>query len=320
MNTSTTVAQARELLFQFYTPADPNSVNFLRGLNKVSARLINDGKWKGNVVPGVFDSSTGYITLPYEVQSILSVHVNGCPEVVFNEFFEYVSVGPGELRSDLHNQGLLVDMGDGWPCQRDIETANYLKFILNAPADAGKTVRIFGTSGEAGSLGEDLYDSTTGVRGMPVTLAYPSVTTNFKVQKITGLQFQSGRVGLTGLYVVTSGDDYFLSRYYPFETNPTYKRYKTQTTTQRIGLKFRRRWVQMTAETDWVYPGNLAALQLGLQALKHEETGYLEEAMNEWAAAVKWLNDELRANHGSAIFPINWAPFGPYRTTAPNAY
>jgi hypothetical protein len=320
MNTTVTVAQARELTYQFYTPENINSTKYLPGLNKVCERLINNAKYKGNVVDGVFDSSTGYVTLPLEVQSVLSVHVNGCPEVVFNEFFEYVTVGPGELRPELYNQGILIDMGDGWATQRDIVDASYLKFILNAPADAGKTVRIYGTSGEAGSLGEDLYDSSTGVRGVEVTLAYPSVTTAFKVQKITGLQFETGRVGLTGLYTTTSGDDYFLSKFYPYETKPTYKRYKTQTTNNRIGLKFRRRWIQMTAETDWVFPGNIAAIQLGLQALRHEETGYLKEAMDEWAAAMKWLNDEVRANNGSAQFPINFAPFGPYRTTAPNAY
>jgi hypothetical protein len=155
---------------------------------------------------------------------------------------------------------------------------------------------------------------------MPVTLAYPSVTTSFKVKSISALEFQGGRVGLTGLYSLTSGDDYFLSKYYPFERVPSYKRYKTQTTTKRIGMKFWRRWVQMTAETDLVFPGNLAFLQLGLQALKHEETGYLDRAMEEWAAAMKWLNDETRANQGSAQYNINFAPFGPYRSTAPNAY
>lgn len=320
MNSQLTVAQARELLYSFYTPSNAASPLFLTGLNKVCQRFINSGKWNGNVLNGVFDSSTGYITLPYEVQSVLAVTVNGCPEVIFNEFHELVTVGPGELKPELHNQGLLIDSGDGFVTQRDIIDPNYLKFIINAPADANKVVRIFGTSGEAGSLGEDLYDSTTGVRGMPLTLAYPSTTTSFKVQKLTGLQFATGRVGLTGLYVLTSGDDYFLSKYYPFEINPSYKRYKTQTTAQRIGLKYWRRWVQMTAETDWVFPGNLAALQMGLQALKHEETGYLEKAAEEWGAAFKWLNDELRANFGSAQFAINFAPFGPYRSTAPNAY
>lgn len=315
-----TVAQARELLYQFYCPENINSTKFLAGLNKVSQRGINSGKYLGNIVSGVFDSSTGYITLPYEVQSILAVTVNGCPEVIFNEFFEYVTVGPGELRSDLYNQGILVDAGDGYPTNRDIVDPNYLKFILNAPADAGKTVRIFGTSGEAGSLGEDLYDSSTGIRGMPLTLAYPSATTSFKVQKITGLQFEGGRIGLTGLYVLTDGDDYFLSKFYPFELIPSYKRYKTQTTNNRIGMKFWRKWVQMTAETDFVYPPSLAYLQLALQALKHEETGYLQEAIAEWAAAMKWLNDETRSSRGSAQFNINFAPFGPYRQTAPNAY
>lgn len=310
MNTSVTVATARALLFQYVTPGDPSSAEFLTALNLACERLIQSGKYLGSVVERVFDSSDGFITLPFDTQAILGVQIDRCPAVVFNEFHEYVQVGPGQMREELHTQGVLVDYGDGHATKKDILEANYLKFILNAPADAGKTVRVYGESGEAGSYGEEIYDSSTGIRGMLVTLAYPSVTTAFKVKKITGLEFQSGRIGLTGLYVLTTGDQRYLSNYYPFEIYPRYKRFKTQTTTKRIALKCQIRFVPMTAETDWVIPGNLGALKMELISLGLEDQNYFDKADASHARAVRLLSLEARANYGADIFTVNFQPYG----------
>lgn len=317
--TQLTVALARELLYEFYTPDDPNSAEFLPRLNKVTQRLINSGKWLGNVFDAVFDSSDGHITLPYEAQSILGVQVHRTPGVIFNEFHEYSIVGPGELRADRPTQGVLIDAGDGYATKHDILEPNYLKFILNAPADAGITVRVFGEFPDDEG-GEPIYDSTTGVQGRSVTLAYPSVTTNFKAKRINHIVFSAPRDALVGFYVLTDGDDRLLSHYLPWETIPNYKRYKTQTTTRRIGLKLQRRWVQLRYESDPVYPGNLAALQLGGQAYQHETTGYLDQANQEWATALNWLSQEARANRGAAQFAVPYAPFGPYVRTVSNAH
>lgn len=310
MNTSLTVGSSRPILYTYATPADQNSSAYIGKLNQVCARLLDMGKYVGSIVERAFDGSEGFITLPFDTEAILGVQIDRCPALVFSEFHEFIQVGPGQMREELHTQGVLVDMGDGFATKKDILEANYLKFIINAPADAGKTVRIYGESGEAGSYGEDIYDSTTGVRGMSVTLTYPSVTTNFKVKKITGLEIEAGRVGLMGLYVLTSGDDRLLSKYYPFEFYPTYKRFKTQTTTKVILLKCQVRFVPMTAETDWVIPGNIGALKFGLMALNYEDTGYEESANENWNKARSLLSLEARSKNGSDIFALNFAPYG----------
>lgn len=324
-NTSLTVAICRANLYQYATPSDINSAQFLPMLNQVCSILIESGKWKGNVIDCIFDSSTGYITLPYELQSILAVQVRNVPEVVFGEFHEFVITGPGRMKPDMQNQGLLVDCGADVPTMVSPDPLNpaTLKLTITKPADTGKSMRVYGKYPN----GDDFMDAQ-GVRGIEITSVYPSVTTTLVASYITGVELPEDRIDNWYLFGVVNGIDTLFSRYYPFETVPNYKRYLTQTIHDSassnirptIGLKCMRRFIPMQAETDFVWPGNLSALKWGLKALVHEDSGYEEEAAAEWQMAYNRLDQQTRAARGSGMMPIPFAPFGAGNRTLLNTW
>lgn len=327
MPTSTLiVSSARQQLYRFSsTPNDPTSEEFLNDLNLVCQRFIDSGKWTGNVIDCIFDSSNGYITLPYEMHSILAVCVRNCPEAVFGEFQTFSQTGPGKLKFDQQNQGLLVDWGGDVPTMvsPDPRYPATIKLTIAKPADAGKVLRIYGKH----SNGEEFVDAD-GVRGITITSVFPTVTTTLVAKEITGIELPDGRIGNWFLYGTVAGVDTLYSRYYPFETIPAYKRYITQTIQDSadsniyptIGLKCMRRFFPMTAETDFVWPDNLGALKFGLQAINYENTGNDESADICWAKGTNILNQQTRASRGSGIMPIQFAPFGPGNRTLINTW
>lgn len=323
-----TVGLARTQLYRWSsTPNDPYSSEFLNDLNLVCDRLTNYGKYRGNVVDCIFDSSDGYITLPYELRSILAVCVRNCPEVVFGEFQTYIVTGPGRLKydSDMQNQGILVDWGGDVPTMKspDPRYPATIKLTIDKAADAGKTMRIFGKHAN----GEDFVDAD-GVRGITIVSSYPTTNTTLVAKEITGVELPNGKVGNWYLYGTVDGVDTLYSRYYPFETIPVYKRYITQTIQDSadsniyptIGIKAMRRYFPMTADTDFVWPDSLGALKFGLQAINYENTGNDQSAEICWNKAKQELDEETRASRGSALMPIPFAPFGPGNRTLINTW
>ena len=324
-DTALTVALARQYLSRYIPPNE----DFLPMLNQACEILIGKGKYKGMVIDCIFDSSTGYITLPYEIQSILAVTIRHVPTVVFGEFHTYSISGPGTLRfdaeSDMQNQGILVDWGADVPTMvsPNPRTPATLKLTIAKPADAGKSMRIYGKYPN----GEDFKDAQ-GVRGIEITSVFPTVTTTLVASYITGVELPSGRIDNWYLYGTVDGTDTLFSRYYPFESIPNYKRYITQTIQDSassnirptIGLKCMRRFIPAQADTDFVWPGNISALKWALKALVHEDAGYEEKAAAEWQMAVERLDEQTRAARGSALMPIPFAPFGPGNRTLINTW
>jgi hypothetical protein len=321
-----TLGVARQQLYRFSsTPNDPTSSECANDLNLVCERFSTSGKWKGNVVDCIFDSSSGYITLPYELQSILAVCVRNCPEVVFGEFQTFITTGPGKLKFDQQNQGLLVDWGGDVPTMvsPDPRYPATIKLTIAKAADAGKVLRIYGKH----SNGEEFVDAD-GVRGITITSVFPTVTTTLVAKEITGVELPDGKIGNWYLYGTVDGVDTLYSRYYPFETIPNYKRYITQTIQDSadsniyptIGLKCLRRFFPAIADTDFLWPDSLGALKFGLQALQYENTGNDESATICWNKGFKELDDQTRASRGSGMMPIPFAPFGPGNRTLINTW
>lgn len=320
-DTALTVASSRQYLEKYIPPNE----DYLTYLNQACEILINRGKFKGAVVDCIFDSSTGYVTMPYEIQSVLAVTVRNVPETIFGEFQTYITTGPGKLKFDQQNQGLLVDWGADVPTMVSPSPQNpaTLKLTIAKAADAGKTMRIFGKYPN----GDDFVDAD-GVRGVTITSVFPTVTTTLEAAYITGVELPEDRIGNWYLYGTVDGTDTLFSRYYPFETVPNYKRYITQTIQDSassniyptIGMKCMRRFIPMTAETDFVWPGNISALKWALKALVHEDAGYEEKAESEWNMAILRMDEQTRASRGSAAMPIQFAPFGPGNRTLINTW
>lgn len=292
MDTRTTLADARAALYDLINVDDPNDPKFLRILNEVRERLITSGKWKGSIVSTVFNSSTGFITLPYDYLSVLGLTYDRCPAPVFTQFHEYVEQGPGEFDETYKWPGQLMDMGDGFATQVNIETAGVIR-VYSSAADDGDVVRLFGKYN-----GDVIYDPS-GNEGVNVTLAAPYVATTAQFSEVTGAQ-KSATSNRVYLKVWDGATETQIAEYQPNETRPMYRRYKTGEAEQAIRVICQRRYIPVVAETDWVIPGNISALRAGIRAWLFEDGSDMASADASTVRAYNFLNDEAKSSRGGA--------------------
>jgi hypothetical protein len=170
MNTRLTLADVRSILAPMVNSSNLNDPLFLQTINEVQERYINSGKWKGSIVTLRYESSTGFITMPYNYAAALALTYDRYPFPIFTEFHQYVEEGPGKVNDTLHWPGILIDLGDGFCTQADIPAAGVVR-IYSSASDNGDVVRVYGNLN-----GVTVYDSN-GNEGEAVTLAAPFVAT-----------------------------------------------------------------------------------------------------------------------------------------------
>ena len=303
MNTMLTVADARAAL-----EPDFGASGFLQILNEVCQRYIQSGKWQGAVLEVDFQNADGYVSLPYEFESVLAATYDKAPVQTYTQFHTYVINGPGEVQQSLNWPGVLIDLGDGFATASNIQTTGVLKIVTDA-ADNGKTIRLFGLD----QNGLQIFGSD-GVPGELVTCTAPFVNTTHQFSVVTGIQATPDpAVVMTKFWSLYDAGNNLLSTYYPGESRPTYRRYQTNQADKAIRLICQRRFIPMRNESDWVIPGNIPALRSGFWAWKFENGSDVQMAEGAWNKGLSWLNNEAKSSRGGAIPStsfINWGIMG----------
>jgi len=303
MNTRLTVADVRAALA-------PDFPDFnLSTLNEVREKFYNSGKWKGLVLEVDFPSSDGYITLPYEFESVLCTTYDRVPVMTYTQFHTYQINGPGELDRALRWPGFLVDLGDGYATQIDIKTAGTLRVVTDA-ADNGKFIRINGLN----QNGQPVF-SPDGTIGEVVTCTAPYVTTTNQFSAVTGIQASPDPliVMQKGWTLYSNGDSAIIGTYYPGESRPLYRRYQTSQAEKKIRLLCQRRFIPVRNESDWVIPGNISALRAGYWAWQFQNGSDVAQAENSFATGLNLLNQEAKTLRGGATPGtafVNWYAMG----------
>lgn len=268
-------------------------------INQATERLVNSGKWVGNITSAVFLGANGYIVLPRHLISVLGAVFDRCPMPTFSQWHQYVETGPGFPHEIKNMRGKLVDEGAGFCTQISIESGNPGAIVVysNSP-DNGITVRIFGIDA---ATGREVIDAD-GLPGEAVELGSPSVTTLNQFSVMTGFSkpITKGRVRLA---VNGSLGEYQIAEYEPSETNPRYRRYQVGETDKAIRVLCQRKFVPVYNESDWVHPGNFGAIKEMIRCIHYEDNTDAENAAISEARAIKFLNDEARAFRGGQKMP-----------------
>lgn len=304
-DTSTTVATARAAL-EIYVPN--GAAEFIPKINQVLERLAYIGKYRGNILSVVFPAHTGYITLPPAYAAILAGSYDRWPVEIASLWQPYFELG---WCDPIQAQGFnlrLQDLGDGFVTQFDIVEPGSVR-IYSTGSDNGDTVRIFGIRTETGLPVTD----NQGNLGEEITLTAPFQQSLYHYDSITGFQktHTKGPVQMR-LLPMNGGAEYLLSEYQTYETIPSYRRFQTGPNEKTVRVLCQRRYIPVSAETDFVIPGNIAALKWGLKGLELEDAGYerVGESQECWSQCINWLNQEAKAFRGGNITPIPVYAFG----------
>lgn len=302
MQSTLTVGDARRLIGDLFSAED-----FVPLLNRASERIINSGLWKGAISYAGFPTVTNYFTLPYQFLAVIGAQWFRCPVPVFGQFHDFVIGGPGQPLSGFPPQGIIEDLGDGYPTQVDIPTsASTLRITINNSADAGKVFRLFGNDAND----RQIFDSHG--MGINLTTVNPSADTTQTFNTVTGIQApvnsadgSSAMVGSWTLSSVNAGTVTLLGSYYPNEARPGYRRYRigvtSSTNTQvpnAVTVLVRKRFLSVYKETDPLLIDNIGALTFGMQAIDSENAK--NEAQPFWDKCFAILNQELHATRGAA--------------------
>lgn len=300
MQTSLTVAQVRAQYESLVIP----STQFLPALNEVTERLMSSDLWHGTTDEVLFPASTATeLVLPRQFVAILGYTINGCPRPTWSTFHQYIERGIGWVDPD--NMGTFGLIADTDVCsQVQISGNATLRVKPSLAIDAGKVIRFFGNDPN----GQPIYTQPSGIEGIDLTTAVPSSTTTQEFSHLSMVRCQVPMQGAWTLWQVVDGQETQIGQYQPFDSIPTFRRYKIglRQSTDVIRCFCRRQWMPVYHDTDPVFPGCMAALKFGFKARRLENasiygTGGGPNADEMWKRAEEELDRELGVRRGSEL-------------------
>lgn len=329
-------------VFGVCTQNAPSIANYC---NRATQRLMHAPEqphtgWFGTVVPMVFNvqQSFPFVTTPRGIARIAFMDVCRRPVLVRNRFFEYLWAGAG-IR--LNRDGCATGtrwLGNG--CDSDSVDRGFHPLFTDLPAgpqylratptdnrDKGKRLLI--QTFDQNGLKFYSQDVDIQVEGFFLSLEFPFATSPFLVTgPVYGVQkdVTYGDVILAAVDP-TTGIETQLARYEPGETRPEYRRYRVRdlpgwcrmgacsAPTQLIQVEVlaKRDYYPVAVDTDWLLIGNIEALVLECQSIRHSgmDTPIAkQESELEHTEAVRLLRGELDHYEGKEDVAVNVAPFG----------
>jgi hypothetical protein len=299
-----TVADARKRLAPHFFPGDESNPLFLTRINEVVERFHSIERWVGSLATYRVDvSEDKNIYLPYFLDSINAAIIDQRPARVHGPRYEFMHDGPGLIESGVGIPGAIVDAGL-FGISTDFPTTNStLTISAVSSGDAGKTIRILGYN----AAGTWIADAD-GVPGELVTLSTSPVTTSNTFSGVKGIQKEVTRSPFTVTHTSTST---VLARLENWMTNPRFRCYRVlDLSATTVVALCKRRPVPVYFEEDYIFPGDLAALKLGLFALNYEEQSEPAKMQQYFREAVELLNQNSASYKGGATEAVSFEPWG----------
>lgn len=324
-------------------------------INEAQERLIKAGGetgWWGGWAKVVFQISRAdpYIVLPRQFARAINLDVCRTPIKIQNSFFEFLYAGVGlQSRDDL----LATQTGRDWcgifagfernnvPTTRTLTPTNQLLRVYYTDArDQGRRVLIGPSKDQNGNY---IYsqDGNNPVNGFYLTLAAPFTTSQMIVTDIEGIQ-KDPSYGDVLIYQVdaTTGNQVLLSRYAPYETTPSYRKYfinrlpcgccchtagNNCTCTDPdpflpVTALVKYEYVPANLSTDFLVIGNIPALKEECLSIRYGEMdspASVPLSERHHLKAIKLLNDELRHYLGELVPAIGFSPWGTAKLQRP---
>lgn len=317
-----TLADARAAVARFVESGTCNTTVIDARINEALSRIMDMEDWKSQrKLMRIYVKSYGFC-LPNSVEKIMWADVDGTPTRVFDQPYQFLSSGPGDLDYNCVTSWYkrIIDQGDGWSTMYDIpecyeegnECVPYeglpIYAFSTATADTNKSVSVRGTNAVGEEIRQDIPIQRwlLGVEGRMsghfTGTMLPSDTAFKSVERVTKAA-TSGHVSLYAIDV-TNQYFYFLAKYAPGVTLPEFRRYKltnanTETCTNLLAL-VRLRYTPLTDADDIIPIDSMQALKLMVMALREENAGNLQGAANFEAKARMALESRQQANTMSA--------------------
>jgi len=272
--------------------------------------LMNEGEWPGVVDRWLVRQRGGVVILPWHLDRLMGVCVDGRPRELRSGWFEFAQYGPGTQggveEGGVGKAWVDVVLERGETCLQVELPATKGPWFLRVDGsgdDAGKVVHLYGTDE---SVKRVSCDVSVGGAASDAAFAYVMAV----VKPVT-----AGYVRLFGVDV-KSGEEVLLAEYGAGETCPSYRRYFVPAMERAAGAnvngdgecvvlaRCRRRFVPLSGdEREVLLISNLPALVAMMQGQWKREAGNWEDYQGYKNVAVELMAKEAAAYRGRARVP-----------------
>jgi hypothetical protein len=300
------VSEARSLIHEYVTTAGSADARVLEAINFIQERLINSGKWNGQKAEVTFANPDGFITLPRRYESILGVRFDRSPRLIYSQWHEYVSGGPGEISEEGFSVSALIDQGPGFATYADPAAECTLRVKIADANDVGEVITLRGLDANG-----RIIHSATGVEGITLTAANPSADTTQTFTLVTGLS-KTTTEGYITLWSVIDGVETQIGEYEPGETLANYRRYKIGVVDapETISALAKRKYIPARSDSDVVFPDNQAALIFGAKAYNYIRNDDIDRGEFYWNKVLGEVNNQSKQARGGAQQSQRISPHG----------
>lgn len=274
--------------------------------NQAARRLLTRGMFAGCYGRFTIAVTDGCITLPRQIESIITA-ASCCGQVtVRNQWYEFNEGGYGLMDKDRSIGSQLVDRGTV-PAYRDMTggTNSYVRVYLGDSSDAGKTITLQGYD-QNGNWVRTL-NSGVWIDGEKLTLAGTYIQSTKKFTALTGvIRDATNTVQRLYEFNATDSTELDLAVYDPDETLPQYRRMFwggicESADTRYLTVMARMRHIDVANDNDYVIPPCPDAIKLMVKAIDFEEKNLPNESMIYEQKAVAELLNATRAYLGEAV-------------------
>jgi hypothetical protein len=237
----------------------------------------------------------GCVTLPYDVDTVLSVNVGGQPTLIRDQLYQYHINGSGSL--DCTPCRYTDELGE-FCTLRDPSEPVYLVASLDSVNDNNKELRVYGwddsgarimTQNADGEL-EDGFLVPTIFGFSQRNNEAPAIARIDRIKKAE----TSGFVRLLAVNTSDLSSHTLIGNYAPKETVPTYRRIRVPDHSW-VRIKYKRKNLPVTSVKDWVNLENREALFLALRAVQSRRDRKYDEARIAESEAIRLINKEIEA-------------------------
>jgi hypothetical protein len=291
-----TVAQINSVLSTYLPVADGHSAatSILPMLNQVLPRLYNMGNWRALQQEVELDVSAGYICLPEDYESLLSVRINDIPAEIRGQHYEYQTTGPGFLERPVSFFFGLTDEGF-IPTMSDLPITGLDEMIftlINGTWDSSDSIRVEYVTED----GRFVWTPTlTGLSTITLTPAEP-------ILSVQSIQYTS----MPNRVTVKDSDDYLYAVLMAGDGVTEYRRYSVPQVPENptgewtISGIAKQKFRQLTSNTDIVYLDNTTVLKHAFLGITAEDNADLDRATYHWSLVEQSLQKELSQSRGGA--------------------
>jgi len=324
-----TLQDARDLCKRFVDNGTCKNAAIDARVNEALERLMEAQPWECLRRPMRVTTCNRILPLPFNVEKIVSACVDGCPARTFNQAYQFLSSGPGDLDYKIVSSGIkdLMDQGDHWPIMFDIpkklEVDNTEVFPegLNLCAFAAQdddrksplVVKGFTSSGAEVTESLPIQPWQGGVEGELYGTWGNGITISTNLfQDITEV-VKAETTGYVSLYAVypTSNFMFYLAKYHPRQTRPQFRRYVITNSTKDYRtcmlLQVHIKYQPLVDAGDVLPVDSLQALKLMVMSITEENKMNLPQAqiLAQQAVALMSKREEARTLSQGAPTIVN---------------